>query len=109
MAYANEETVRLAEIPKNEKGDYVVVSKITNKSNGNVSGDVRIFYTDAKDDNKVKPSPRGARFSGELALEIMTAMLDLLEYDELETLKETIEKKLDGDEELEEEAEKTKD
>ena len=43
MAFENEINEQLAQIDKNNRGDYMVVSKITNKNTGTVSADIRQF------------------------------------------------------------------
>lgn len=100
MAFDNEVREELAKVQKNSRGEYIVVSKITNKVSGTVSGDVRLYYTN--DSEEVAPTKKGCRFNAENAPEIVKGMLGLLEVDELETLHEYIGNLLDGEEGTEE-------
>lgn len=84
MAYSNEQSVELTKIQKNNRGDFIVVSKVTNSTSGNVSVDLRQYYTDDNDD--LLPTKKGVRFSAENLLEIMKALTEALETDEKEEL-----------------------
>lgn len=84
MAYSNEQSVELTKIPKNNRGDHIVVSKITNSTSGNVSVDIRQYYTDDNDD--LLPTKKGVRFNTENLLEVMKALTGALEADEKEEL-----------------------
>lgn len=93
MAYENEERKDLAVIKKNNRGDYVIVAKITNKNSGNVSLDIRQFYTD--DSDQVVPTKKGIRVNTELAMEVIKAMFKVLEADELMDLQDELNSMLD--------------
>ena len=47
MAYNADNEIReeLAQIQKNNRGEYVIATKITNKISGSVSVDIRQYYT----------------------------------------------------------------
>lgn len=94
MAYENEERKDLAVIKKNNRGDYVVVAKITNKNSGNVSLDIRQFYTD--DSDQVIPTKKGIRLNTELAMDVIKAMVKVLEADELMDLQDELNNLVDG-------------
>lgn len=109
MAFENEINEQVAQIDKNNRGDYMVVSKITNKNTGTVSADIRQFYTD--DNGKVAPTRKGTRVNTEILPDVIKALLQLLEPDELEDIGEIIENmgadeedELADPEDLEEEA-----
>ena len=84
MAYSNEQSVELTKIQKNNRGDFIVVSKITNSTSGNVSVDIRQYYTD--DNDELLPTKKGVRFNTENLLEVMKALTLALEDDEKEEL-----------------------
>lgn len=89
MAFENEINEQVAQIDKNNRGDYMVVSKITNKNTGSVSADIRQFYTD--DNGSVAPTRKGTRVNSEILPEVIKALLQLVEPDELEDIGEFIE------------------
>lgn len=107
MAYENEERKDLAVIKKNNRGDYVVVAKITNKNSGNVSLDIRQFYTD--DSDHVIPTKKGIRLNTELAMEVIKAMVKVLEADELMDLQEELNNLVNGSDDEEEDSEEETD
>lgn len=89
MAFENEINEQVAQIDKNNRGDYMVVSKITNKNTGTVSADIRQFYTDKN--GKITPTRKGTRVNTEILPDVIKALLQLLEPDELEDIGEFIE------------------
>jgi hypothetical protein len=97
MAYNADNEVReeLATIQKNSRGDFVIVSKVTNKNSGNSSIDIRQYYTN--DADEVKPTSKGVRFSTEELLEIMTGLVNALEPDEVDDLAGILAEKLGED------------
>ena len=97
MAYnaANEVQEELVRLQKNQRGDYLVVKKVTNKNSGNVSVDVRNYYTN--DEGEVMPTSKGIRINTEMLLETMMAMAKCLESVEIEDLKDSLEQLLDID------------
>lgn len=103
MAYENEERKDLAVIKKNNRGDYVVVAKITNKNSGNVSLDIRQFYTD--DSDQVIPTKKGIRLNTELTMDVIKAMVKVLEADELMDLQDELNNLVDGSDDEEENSE----
>lgn len=86
MAYNadNEERKELCAIKKNNRGDFIVISEIKNKTNGNVSIDIRQYYTN--DDEQVMPTSKGIRFNSENLTDVMVALagaLDVVELDDV--------------------------
>lgn len=86
MAYNTTET-EVAEIKKNERGEYIKVKKIEG-SNKSVSIDARIYYT--SDLDEILPTKKGIRISSELAVEVLTAMAQVLEDSDLQDLRENL-------------------
>ena len=97
MAYnaANEVQEEIVRLQKNQRGDYLVVKKVTNKNSGNISVDVRNYYTN--DEGEVMPTSKGIRINSEMLLETMMAMVKCLEIVEVEDLKDSLEQLLDID------------
>ena len=91
MAYnaANEERTELCAIQKNNRGDFVIATKILNKTTGSVSVDIRQYYTN--DDDQVSPKSKGVRFNAENLLELMKALAEALETNEMMDLAEELE------------------
>lgn len=100
MAFSNEEEKELAVIKKNNRGDYIIVKKIKNKNSGNESLDVRQYYTD-KEDN-IAFTKKGLRISAENALDVIKAMIDILETDEKQDLRDELDSILEEDEDSDE-------
>lgn len=100
MAYSNEQSVELKRIQKNNRGDYLVISKITSKT-GNVSVDIRQYYTD--DNDEVLPTKKGVRFNAESLMDIVVALSGALEDDEKIELAEMLSEEDDEEEEDNEE------
>lgn len=101
MAYnaQNEERKELIDIKKNERGDHIVVTKITNKANGNTSIDLRNYYT--TEDGEVRPTQKGIRVNTEFLLDLIVAMTDGLEANELFDLQDKLEEIIEDGEESE--------
>lgn len=104
MAYNADNEVKdvLAEIQKNNRGDFVIASKITNKNTGAVSVDIRQYYTN--DADEVKPTSKGIRINTELLPELLAGLVKALEADEMIDLSETLVSIVDGDGDDEEES-----
>jgi hypothetical protein len=98
MAYNNSDE-RLLELKKNNKGDYLVVAKITNNSTKEVSADIRNYYTDKNDD--VQPTTKGVRINSEMLPEVMEKLITIMEFDELQDLYEKIGQLLEDEEDIE--------
>lgn len=101
MAYENNETLVLADIQKGNRGDVIRISKITNKANGNVSGDIRMYYEN--EDGELAPTKKGCRFNAESTYDIVAALVELMTVDELENLATLVADKLCDDEPAEDE------
>lgn len=95
MAYNADNEIReeLVNIQKNNRGDYIIASKITNKNNGNVSVDIRNFYTN--DEDEVRPTSKGVRINSEMLPELLGGLIKALEADEVEDLNDKLESLLD--------------
>lgn len=93
MAYNanNEERKVLVDVEKNSRGEHIIGTLITNKNSGNQSLDIRQYYTN--DEGSVLPTSKGVRVNTELAYELISGLLDVLEEDELMNLAELIEAK----------------
>lgn len=83
MAYNANNEIReeLAKIQKNDRGEFVVATKITNKNSGNVSIDIRQNYTNA--DGEVMPTSKGVRFNAENLVELLEGLVKGLESNEM--------------------------
>ena len=83
MAYnADNETKEvLAEIQKNNRGDFIVASKITNKNTGAVSIDIRQNYTN--DEGELSLTRKGVRFNAELLPDLVKGLVKALEENEV--------------------------
>lgn len=94
MAYnaSNEERTQLLDIKKNERGEHIIVTKIRNKANGNESIDIRQFYTN--DESQVLPTQKGIRLNTENLVDLIFALTDALEANELFDLQDRLEEKL---------------
>lgn len=91
MAYENNVTEIIKDIEKGNRGDVIRVSKVTNKTNGTISCDVRMYY---KDEGELKPTKKGVRVNAESAYELVEALVNFLEVDELENLATVVADKL---------------
>lgn len=83
MAYnADNETKEvLAEIQKNNRGDFIVASKITNKNTGAVSIDIRQNYTN--DEGELRVTQKGVRLNAELLPDLVKGLVRALEENEV--------------------------
>lgn len=90
MAYnaANEEREQLYFEPKNNRGEYIKVDKITNKNSGSVSVDIRNYFTN--DNNEVCPTSKGIRINTESLFGIMEALAGALEENEVMELADAL-------------------
>ena len=91
MAYNADNEIReeLVTVNKNNRGDAIVATKITSKASGNVSIDIRQYYTD--DNDELKPTSKGVRFSVENLLEVMEGLAVALEANEMMDLADKLE------------------
>lgn len=88
MAYENAKETVVAEIQKNNRGDFIVVKSILDESRGTLSIDVRQSFTN--DDDQVIPTKKGIRYNSELAAEVIKAQADCLEASDLQDLIEEL-------------------
>lgn len=98
MAYNsnNEKREELLRVEKNNKGEYIVITKITTAS-GSVNMDMRLYFTDDK--GEVRPTQKGVRFNSELLLEILMSLTKGLESDEVMDLMDKLQDMIDTNEE----------
>lgn len=91
MAYNADNEVReeLAKVQKNNRGEFIIATKITNKTSGNVSVDVRQYYTD--DNDEVKPTSKGVRFNAENLYDVILGLAKALEANEMIDLADELE------------------
>lgn len=96
MAYNADNEVReeLVKIQKNNRGDHVIATKITNKTSGSVSVDIRQYYTNA--DGELIPTPKGVRINAELISELINGLVSVLEPDEMMDLNDSLSDLIDG-------------
>lgn len=85
---SKEQRTPLVEIQKNNRGEFIVASKIKNTSNGNTSLDIRQYYTN--EEGVVCPTSKGIRLNAELALELTSGIVEILEANELMDLRDKI-------------------
>lgn len=90
MAYNSDNEVReeLASIQKNNRGEFIKVSKVTNKNSGNTNIDIRLWYTD--DNDELKPTSKGVRFSTEVAQDIAIGIAKGMEIVDIEDLSDKL-------------------
>lgn len=83
MAYNadNETKEELAKIQKNNRGDFIVASKITNKNTGAVSIDIRQNYTN--DEGELRLTQKGVRLNAELLPDLVRGLVKALEENEV--------------------------
>lgn len=84
MAFSDEKREDIEVLNKNNRGDKIIIAKITNQRSGSVSVDVRNYYTD--DDDNVLPTKKGIRINSEILPEVIKAMMKVMEPDELEDI-----------------------
>jgi len=97
MAYdASKETQELlVMLDKNNRGDKIGIKKITRNDNGTISADIRNYYTN--DAEEICPTSKGVRVNTEMLADVVTALVDMLEVDEIEQLMEKCSEKLGDD------------
>lgn len=91
---SNETRVNVLEIKKNNRGDYFKVDMILKNDTKEKSVDLRNYYTNDKDE--ICPTQKGVRIKSEDAYEIIIAMLDVLEANELMDVADYIEEKVNA-------------
>lgn len=95
MAFSDEKSTVVGEWKLNNKGDYMRVTKIVNTKTADVFVDVRRFYT--TDSDEIKPTPKGIRINAEQLKDVIEAMAEGLEPDELEDLADDLIDKANGE------------
>ena len=90
MAYNADNEIReaLAQIQKNNRGEYVIATKITNKTSGSVSVDIRQYYTN--DAGEVMPTSKGVRINAELLSDLLNGLVKALEVNEMMDLSDML-------------------
>lgn len=90
MAYSadNELQEELGVIEINSHGEYIIVKKITNKTSGSVSIDIRRHYTD--DEDVIKPTTKGLRIKDEAVPDVILAAAKSIETTDLVDLIEKL-------------------
>ena len=96
MAYNADNEIReeLAQIQKNNRGEYVIATKITNKTSGAVSVDIRQYYTNEADE--LKPTSKGIRINTELLPDLLNGLVRALEANEMMDLSDMLSDLVDG-------------
>jgi hypothetical protein len=86
--YNNKET-DVTMVPRNDRGEYVKVCRLTPEGNGLSSVDIRNHYT-SEMDGKIYPTQKGVRIHSEMLVDTVAAILDTLTDDEfIEALDKT--------------------
>lgn len=90
MAYNANNEIReeLAQIQKNNRGEYVIATKITNKTSGAVSVDIRQYFTN--DADEVTPTSKGIRINAELLPDLLNGLVRALEANEMMDLSDML-------------------
>lgn len=90
MAYNANNEIReeLAQIQKNNRGEYVIAAKITNKTSGAVSVDIRQYFTNEADE--VTPTSKGIRINAELLPDLLNGLVRALEANEMMDLSDML-------------------
>lgn len=99
---ANFDSLKHEEVLTFEKGkdykgnmEYIRVSKVTNTKNGDVSVDIRKYYTAENDE--LKPAKEGVRFSAENLADVMLALTKCMEADEVMDFIDKVQEDFDSD------------
>lgn len=69
----------LSEIEKNNRGDYIVISRVTKKNGSGI--DIRNFYT--SEDGELLPTKKGVLIDSELIAEVLKDIIENLNEDEI--------------------------
>lgn len=77
--YKDNKSEIIGSIDKNNRGDSIIISKVTDSS-GNVSVDIRLHYTN--DNDEICPTQKGVRFKAEQTYEIMQALVKCMSDEE---------------------------
>lgn len=77
MSFDDEKQEVIASIKKNNRGDYINVSKITNGSNEVIGVDIRQFFTN--DDDELCPTKKGLRIKIDNLNEVLDALAKIVE------------------------------
>ena len=86
--YNNKET-EVTMVPRNDRGEYVKVCRLTPEGKGLSSVDIRNYYT-SENDGKIYPTQKGVRIHSEMLVDTVAAILDALTDDEfIEVLDKT--------------------
>ena len=78
--YNNKET-DVTMVPRNDRGEYVKVCRLTPEGNQLSSVDIRNYYT-SENDGKIYPTKKGVRIHSEMLVDTVAAILDTLTDDE---------------------------
>jgi hypothetical protein len=86
--YNNKES-NVTMVPRNDRGEYIKVCRLTPKGNQLESIDIRNYYT-SEMDGKIYPTQKGVRIHSEMLVDTVAAILDALTADEfIEALDKT--------------------
>ena len=97
--YKNEELYSFDRTPSatEDKKEYIKILKATNPKNNEFSVNIRTYYTKAN--KEIEPTPKGVFFNAENLLDVIKALVKILEADEIMDLQEYLEEELSFDEE----------
>lgn len=109
MAYdaSKEKQEVIAQIKKNDRGEYIRVTRVTPVKGNNLSVDIRLMYTNANDE--IAPTTKGLRLNDENVVEVMMGMLEAMGPAEFTQLMEEIDDKYGNDTESDEDDEDDED
>ena len=94
MAYNNNQSEVIAKIKKNDRGEFIVVSKVVSDK-GNTSVDVRQYYTN--DDDEQLPTKKGIRVAYDLIEDVVRAMLNCMDTGDKQLLLDTLDAEIGED------------
>jgi len=86
--YNNKET-DVTMVPRNDRGEYIKVCRLTPEGNQLESIDIRNYYTSDRD-GKVYPTQKGVRIHSEMLVETVVAILHACTPEELDAIWERV-------------------
>lgn len=72
--YSKEKNEIMKQVPKNDRGDYIRVTKVT-KPDGDVQMDIRVYYTSQSDMETVLPGRQGLRIPSDCVVDVACALV----------------------------------
>lgn len=100
MAFDSSKVTKIGQVQRDDNGGFIVVSSVSDLKNS-CKIDIRRFYTD-KASNELKPTTKGIMLDTEILKDVLLLAAKGLEYDEVETLIEELQRLLEVGEDSEE-------